>query len=230
VIVPFRKREEHLGIFLRHMHKFLKAQMMRYRIFIVEQDDDYEFNRGKLMNVGFREALKMHPFNCIVFHDIDLMPEDTRNDYACPHSPRHMSVAIDKFDYLLPYDHIFGGVEIFLTQDYEAVNGFSNSFWGWGGEDDNLYFRVMNVIGHLTRPSLRVGRYQMLKHFDMERYRPPDRYEELRRSKNMKYISTDGLSSLQYKVKRILVLPLFTVIKVDLQKHEDRLFGVEQLF
>jgi len=172
----------------------------------------------------------MHPFNCIVFHDIDLMPEDTRNDYACPHSPRHMSVAIDKFDYLLPYDHIFGGVEIFLTQDYEAVNGFSNSFWGWGGEDDNLYFRVMNVIGHLTRPSLRVGRYQMLKHFDMERYRPPDRYEELRRSKNMKYISTDGLSSLQYKVKRILVLPLFTVIKVDLQKHEDRLFGVEQLF
>ena len=64
------------------------------------KDDDYEFNRGKLMNVGFREALKMHPFNCIVFHDIDLMPEDTRNDYACPHSPRHMSVAIDKFDYL----------------------------------------------------------------------------------------------------------------------------------
>ena len=39
-----------------------------------------------------------------------------------------------------------------------------------------FYIRVMNVIGHLTRPSLRVGRYQMLKHFDMERYRPPDRY------------------------------------------------------
>jgi len=58
VIVPFRKREEHLGIFLRHMHKFLKVQMIRYRIFIVEQDDEYEFNRGNLMNVGFREALK----------------------------------------------------------------------------------------------------------------------------------------------------------------------------
>ena len=51
------------------------------------------------MNVGFREAMKMHPFNCIVFHDIDLMPEDTRNDYACPHSPKHVSVVMNKFHY-----------------------------------------------------------------------------------------------------------------------------------
>ena len=51
------------------------------------------------MNVGFKEALSRHPFTCFAFHDIDLLPEDTRNDYACPSSPRHMSVAIDKFGY-----------------------------------------------------------------------------------------------------------------------------------
>ena len=30
---------------------------------------------------------------------MDLMPENDRNEYSCPSSPRHMSVAVDKFDY-----------------------------------------------------------------------------------------------------------------------------------
>ena len=51
------------------------------------------------MNVGFKEALLQYPFTCFAFHDVDLIPEDTRNDYACPGSPRHMSVAVDKFYY-----------------------------------------------------------------------------------------------------------------------------------
>lgn len=51
------------------------------------------------MNVGFKEANKIFDFNCFVFHDTDLIPEDDRNDYGCPSSPRHLSVAIDKFDY-----------------------------------------------------------------------------------------------------------------------------------
>ena len=51
-----------------------------------------------------------------------------------------------------------------------------------------FHIRVMNVIGNLTRPSLRVGRYQMLKHFDMENYRPPDRYRIF--TLNIKLFST----------------------------------------
>ena len=27
-------------------------------------------------------------------------------------------------------------------EQYEAINGFSNSFFGWGGEDDDLYNRL----------------------------------------------------------------------------------------
>lgn len=52
-----------------------------------------------LMNVGYVEALKEKTFDCFIFHDVDLLPEDDRNLYTCPEQPRHMSVAVDKFKY-----------------------------------------------------------------------------------------------------------------------------------
>lgn len=51
------------------------------------------------MNVGFVEAMKIRPFDCFIFHDVDLLPEDDRNIYSCPDQPRHMSVAVDIFRY-----------------------------------------------------------------------------------------------------------------------------------
>ena len=35
-----------------------------------------------------------------------------------------------------------GGVVAFSKDQFEKVNGFSNQFWGWGGEDDDLAMRV----------------------------------------------------------------------------------------
>ena len=52
-----------------------------------------------LFNVGFKEALKLNDFDCFIFTDVDLLPENDHNYYGCPTSPRHMSVAVDKFDY-----------------------------------------------------------------------------------------------------------------------------------
>ena len=43
----------------------------------------------------------------------------------------------------LPYASIFGGVGSFTREHFERINGFSNMFWGWGGEDDDLYTRCV---------------------------------------------------------------------------------------
>ena len=56
---------------------------------------DGPFNRGLLINVGFVEALKLYNYDCFVFHDVDLLPEDDRNLYTCAEQPKHMSVAVD---------------------------------------------------------------------------------------------------------------------------------------
>ena len=57
------------------------------------------FNRGMLMNIGFIEANTLGDFDCVIFHDVDLYPEDDRHLYKCPENPTHMSAAVDKFNY-----------------------------------------------------------------------------------------------------------------------------------
>ena len=51
------------------------------------------------MNIGFAESLKRRTWDCFIFHDVDLLPENDRNLYTCPPLPRHMSVAVDSMAY-----------------------------------------------------------------------------------------------------------------------------------
>merc|ERR1711902_346266 len=102
-----------LRVFLNHMHKFLSRQQLHYRIYIVNQADTNVFNRGMIINVGFTEAMKDYEWDCFIFHDVDLLPEDDRNLYICPEEKnqvKHISVAVNKWKYRLQYKNYFGGV------------------------------------------------------------------------------------------------------------------------
>jgi len=95
------------------------------------------FNRAMLMNIGYVEATKDYDWDCFVFHDVDLVPEDDRNLYHCPAYPRHMSVHVNTFNYQLPYKEILGGVTAIRKEHFEQINGFSNLYFGW--------VRVLNI-------------------------------------------------------------------------------------
>lgn len=213
LIVPFRCRGEHLLLFLQHMHPFLKSQQIDYTIFIIEQDGIGPFNRAMLMNVGFVEALKIQDFDCFIFHDIDLLPEDDRNIYSCPQQPRHMSVAVDVMEYKLPYTSIFGGVSAITREHFELLNGFSNMFWGWGGEDDDMSNRIRYHNLHISRYPSSIARYTMLTH--KKETPSPNRYEVLKTG--MKRYHTDGLNSLQYTLvlKKENLLYTWLLVQID---------------
>jgi hypothetical protein len=63
------------------------------------QVDGHEFNRGLYKNIGYMEALRYDRFTCVVFQDLDLLPEDDYNLYHCPDQPRHLVVGINTYKY-----------------------------------------------------------------------------------------------------------------------------------
>ncbi|XGW05305.1 hypothetical protein V3C99_016015 [Haemonchus contortus] len=223
IIIPFRDRESHLHILLNNMHPFLTNQMLDYSIIVVEQIANQTFNRAKLLNVGYVEANKMYDWQCYVFHDVDLLPEDDRNLHVCPDkNPRHMAVAINKFNYKLFYQEMFGTSSALTKDQFNKTNGFSNRYWGWGGEDDDMYKRVIYAGYKVDRYNETVARYTMIKHEHEPKANPinPCRYKLLEHTKDD--WKGDGLNSLKYKVLNITSKPLFTHILVDLLEAEER--------
>lgn len=144
IVLPYRNRKTQLTIFMNYIHPFLQAQKLDYRIFVVEQSEGREFNRAKLFNVGYSEAIKSNEYHCFIFQDIDLIPQNLDNIYACTKMPRHMSSSVNTFRYTLPYTGLFGGAVALTRQQFQRANGFSNVFYGWGGEDDDFYSRLQS--------------------------------------------------------------------------------------
>jgi hypothetical protein len=134
VIVPYRNRYEHLAEFKTHIVKYLQSQNIDFEIIIVEQDDAKLFNRGMLLNIGFNEAKKLK-CDYVVFHDVDMLPIDV--DYSYSDTPIHL--ATDN----IPFESYFGGITLFPSELFEKINGFSNLYWGWGFEDDDLRYRCI---------------------------------------------------------------------------------------
>ncbi|XP_054267828.1 beta-1,4-N-acetylgalactosaminyltransferase bre-4-like [Macrosteles quadrilineatus] len=212
IVVPYRDRQSQLDIFVAHMHPFLQFQHLHYQIIIVEQTHQRPFNRAKLFNIGFVEAEKISPFHCYIFHDVDLIPLNIHNIYGCTKLPRHLSANIDVFDYKIPYDWIFGGAVAILKQQFVSVNGFSNKFFGWGGEDDDFFNRVTRNGTTICRFEPEISRYTMLTH--KKELPNEDRYYYL--STGVRRFESDGLNSLKYTVRDIELKPLYTKLLVDL--------------
>ena len=110
ILIPYKDRAAHLYSLLNYLHPMLQRQQIQYCVFIIEQVDDGRFNKGLVMNSGFKEIMKRDDFDCVVFHDVDMIPEDDRNVYLCQNMPTHLSPLIDKFNYeVSSFGSFFGG-------------------------------------------------------------------------------------------------------------------------
>ena len=134
IVVPYRNRTEHLKEFKRRITRYFDRLEIQYEIIIVNQDEAKLFNRGMLLNIGFIYAKKMR-CDYVVFHDVDMIPVQV--DYSYSDIPLHLANNIEKET----FDTYFGGVTMFPVEIFEKINGYSNKYWGWGYEDDDLLLR-----------------------------------------------------------------------------------------
>lgn len=217
IIVPYRdlhsaqKRAAHLKQFIPHMHKFfakLKKQVSNYHVYIVEQSDDgRKFNRGKLLNIGFEQARrnKGQHHDVFIFHDVDLLPQDDLGEWYAkfPKVPIHIARVWDRYSNNPKY---FGGVVSFSESDYKRINGYPNTFWGWGGEDDEMQKRLEKTNIKWRWPPSGTLR-------DLEEMTLKEKLDFLRQNKSWKCMvkwealeehdktwRTNGLADLKYTV------------------------------
>ncbi|XP_078491730.1 beta-1,4-galactosyltransferase 5-like [Ciona intestinalis] len=215
-LIPFRNRYEHLPILFRHLLPMLIKQRIKFSIFVINQEGDDLFNRALLLNIGFVEAMKIdHSFDCFVFHDVDHIPENDRNYYGCTGMPCLFAEQLDIHGYRLEYEDFFGGVNGVTTQQFKNVNGFSNQFWGWGGEDDDFYTRIRHYGYNVSRPPNNYGKYQSIVNHHTQERQYLGRFSRLKHSVEQNFI--DGLNSLHYNKPTIRHYPLFTNISLKLR-------------
>ena len=50
------------------------------------------------------------------------------------------------------------------ADQFRDVNGYSNMYWGWGGEDDDMFNRLSSRNYTVKRPPSDLARYKMNFH------------------------------------------------------------------
>ncbi len=209
IIVPFREsdklkktRTKQLDKFIAYMDNYLKD--VNHMIYVIEQTDDKrKFNRGALLNIGFLAA-QDDGCNVFIFHDVDLLPSEELKEYYIEppsSSPVHIAAVWDRYNQNPNY---FGGIVAFNKDSFKKINGYPNNFWGWGGEDDELFNRV--------RPFYTIKKANKGTIKDLEEIGLQEKLDYLRENK-LKFMQkkealaqhdatwkTNGLNSLDYEV------------------------------
>ena len=146
LIVPYRHREAHLKEFLPHTIEHLKKQNIEFKIVIVEQVDEKPFNKAKLMNIAAKSVADECDY--FVFHDVDLLAKKIDYRY-CNFTEKLFTYIEEDGEYKRYGDTIFGGAILVPKEVFFDINGFSNSYWQWGKEDDDFLLRHV-LKGHIV--------------------------------------------------------------------------------
>ena len=146
ICIPYRDigdgvRKKHLDTLVPYLEKFFAERDIDFRIYIGHQVDDKKFNRSGTKNVAILGNLKKMVVIMGAFHDVDMLPtEDVVTHIQVIHQNR-LWPYLSQWDYTLRDNEYFGGVVLFTIEQFEKVNGYHTNYWGWGMEDDDLFWR-----------------------------------------------------------------------------------------
>nr|KAG5694228.1 hypothetical protein BaRGS_035332 [Batillaria attramentaria] len=104
--------------FVPYLSLFLKEQGRKYKIFVLNQVDNYRFNRASLINAGFLESRLECDY--VAMHDVDLLPVNPELQYEYPQNgPYHL--AAPHLHPLYHYKTFVGGILLVNNEHFEKV-------------------------------------------------------------------------------------------------------------
>ena len=121
IIIPYRQESnQQLRYFMTYNIPILQKQNIKFKIYVIEQTEEGEFNRGRLNNAGFKIAMSDSEnygfkWDCVIVHDIDLLIMHEGNLYTCKSEVRHHSIHLSSTS----------GVISMTPNTWEKVNGYS---------------------------------------------------------------------------------------------------------
>jgi beta-1,4-galactosyltransferase 1 len=223
IVLPFKDRNSKyktaLEEFINPFIDYLDKNLTDYELFIVEQlggslknslpkdytsilnslevDQDEEFfNLGRTINIGY-DILKhrIKDDDIFMFHPVDLMPID-------------VNYSVNKTTKLCYKVHSPDGRYYksiaFKSSYFKEVNGFSNNYWGWGLEDDDLHVRLKskNITCDVTIDNYRRLSSDGNGKTDAEHYMPlyQPNHKFLYEIQGTGDCSVSGLNNLSYKL------------------------------
>uniref|UniRef100_A0A914W5U0 Galactosyltransferase C-terminal domain-containing protein n=1 Tax=Plectus sambesii TaxID=2011161 RepID=A0A914W5U0_9BILA len=102
-------------------------------------------------------------------------------------------------------------------EQFMKVNGYSNSYWGWGGEDDDLGKRIISKGYSIERPDSVQGAMTMIRHVQREATQPKLVLSLV--SNATLRMTKDGLNNPEtWRVLQVQILPLYHYLLVNVGK------------
>jgi beta-1,4-galactosyltransferase 1 len=219
IVLPFKDRsgkykkalDEFINPFINHIQNCLddfeiiiveqlggslNTSLPQYYSEIISDRDEEFFNLGRTINIGFDYlSSKIKDDDIFIFHPVDLLPIDV--DYKIYQNT--------KFCYR---DHSPDGAFYksigFISSEYKKINGFSNNYWGWGLEDDDLFTRISI---HGISFDKKIDNYTRLTNdgngvTDDEHYMPLYNFNQqfVYHIRSTKDYNISGLNNLRYEV------------------------------
>ena len=218
IVFPIRDRDRHAAALISRFIDFIRerrldgAEEYHYHLLFAEQADGDSWNKGFLFDAGLMELMSLvggglqtwNSLECVAMNDIDMHPSK-QIDYGNCETPTRLGSELDCHHGKFPMEKSLGGICNFSPRDWLTVNGMSLVYSGWGGEDDDLYWRVRNsglikASQTINTPEKGDGNFHCI--LDQTERSTPDTSPAPRLTK-MKHGSdiwkSDGLGNLKYQ-------------------------------
>ena len=223
IVIPYRNRESHLDYFIKNSVPLFQEHLPNTKILVVEQNEGKLFNRGALLNIGFKEYENKTKY--FFTHDVDINPTEK-------YIKEYYVKDVDEDSILGIYTsqcNTLGGIIKAQSCVIHRINGFPNNIWGWGNEDKALqnrseYFNI-NKITSLTNKKEHpeyLLRFNDINDRNNKFYSKNYKlhyimFKKLTNDEKEKLIMESGLNNLEYTILETKQLhDMVELIKVDI--------------